>query len=67
MAKKRKKRTDPEDIPSVRRTRELADRAMAELMARQGVSTMDELEMTPVARRMYELHLEGLRRRGDAR
>lgn len=47
--------------------RELTDKAMAELMARQGVSTIDELEMTPVARRMYELHLEGLSRRGETR
>lgn len=63
MAKKRKKLTDADEIPSVRRARELYEKGMAELMARQGVSSIDELKMSPQARRLHELHVEGLARR----
>jgi hypothetical protein len=55
MGKKRKRSTDPNDIPSVRRARELYAKGMSELMARQGVTSIDELEMSPEARRLTGL------------
>ena len=55
MAKKRKRDFDPYDAPSIRRVRELYVKEMRELMAKQGVSSVDELKMSPEARRAFEL------------
>jgi hypothetical protein len=63
VAKKRKKLTDADEIPSVRRAQELYEKGMAELMARQGVSSVEELKMSPEARRLHELHVESVARR----
>ena len=60
MAKKR--RRNPQEEPaSARNLRYLYERGMADLRRRHGVSSVDELEMTPIARRMYELRRPGLR------
>jgi hypothetical protein len=52
---KKSKSLDPDDIPSVRRARELYVKGMRELMAKQGVSSIDELEMSPEARRLQSV------------
>jgi hypothetical protein len=63
VAKKRKSRPGPEDSPNVRRLRELYAKGMAELQARRGVSSIDDLEMSDEARRLHGLVAEGAERR----
>ena len=51
MAKKR--RDNARDVrASALHLRKLYDRGMAELMSRQGVSSIDQLEMSPAAPRL---------------
>ena len=52
---KSQKSLNPDDIPSVRRARELYVKGMRELMAKQGVSSVEELEMSPAARRLQSV------------
>ena len=52
MAKKR--RDNAQDVPaSALHLRKLYDRGMAELMSRQGVASIDQLEMSPAVRRLH--------------
>jgi len=63
MARKRSSKNPREVPPTARRLRELYAKGMAEVKARAGVSSIDELEMSPEARRLHGLVAEGADRR----
>jgi len=59
MAKKRRDKNPREVPPTARRLRELYAKGISQLQARTGVSSIDELEMSPEARRLHGVISQG--------